>query len=184
MPLATESTRSRAAPLVVCCRTVGGGKQTESKIVRRELVALSRAWHVDLRDVQVKISSRLRTSMGRADLARGRVSVAVSATKDRRLFREVLRHELAHVAASRLGAKGEGHHGPTWRGLLLAIGAAPRVRIPLPGVQRRPPTRLFRHECSVCDFARIAKRRVPAWRCADCVAAGLAGRLTITEVSS
>ena len=162
---------------------MGGGSETAS-FVRRELASLSRAWNVDLKDVQVKLSTRLRTSAGRADAPRGRVSIALTATKTRRLFREVLRHELAHVAVVRLGIKGERHHGPTWRRLLLAVGCTPRLRLPLPGVRRRPPARLFRHECQVCDFVRVAKRRVPAWRCADCVAAGLSGRLTITEVTS
>ncbi len=168
---------------MVWCLVVGGGSETAS-FVRRELASLSRAWHVDLEDVQVTLSTRLRTSIGRADAPRGRVSIAVSATKHRRLFREVLRHELAHVAVVRLGVKGERHHGPTWRRLLLAVGITPRIRLPLPGARRRPPARRFRHECAVCDFVRVAKRRVPAWRCADCVAAGLPGLLTITEVTS
>jgi predicted SprT family Zn-dependent metalloprotease len=103
--------------------------------------------------------------------------------KNRRLFRDVLRHELAHIAVVRLGVKGEPHHGSTWRKLLLAVGSKPQVRFLSPVRPIQSTARLFRHECTVCDFTRIAKRRVAAWRCADCVDAGLAGLLTISEVT-
>lgn len=162
---------------------MGGGRATETAIIQREIALLSRAWRVDLDDIEVKISSRLRSSLGRADLVKARVSIASGAFSNRRLFREILRHELAHIAAARLGAKGEPHHGPTWRKLLLAAGSTPRVRLQNSRRTTRPAVRQFRHECPVCDFSRIAKRRVATWRCADCVEAGLEGLLSITEVS-
>lgn len=163
---------------------MGGGGST-SGVIRREVARLSRVWQVDLGDVELRINPRLTRSLGRADLSRGRVSLSPRAVTSRELLRDVLRHELAHIAAVRLGAKREPHHGPTWRKLLRLVGVEPRVkqRSPLPA-QPAKKQRRFRHECPVCDFVRVARKRVPNWRCADCVAVGLSGVLTITEVTN
>lgn len=161
----------------------GGGTARVETISRRELASLSRQWNVDLRDVVVRISGRLRTSIGRADLERATISIAPRALTQRGLLLEVLRHEAAHIAAARLGATAEGPHGPTWAGLLLSIGSEPRVKLVQRARLPRRTARAFRHECTVCDFVRTAKRRVSAWRCAECVAAGLPGLLLITEVT-
>jgi hypothetical protein len=45
----------------------------------------------------------------------------------------------------------------------------------LPG---RPARFAWEHRCPVCRTARYARRRTPAWRCAECLDNGLAGELT------
>lgn len=118
--------------------------------------------------------------MGRAALRTQRVSLSTSIRSASQL-REVLRHELAHIAVVRLGIRGEAHHGQTWQQLLLEVGNTPATRVAVPGFTRPTQAPRFRHECPVCDFVRYAKRAVTTWRCADCVAAGLDGSLTITR---
>ncbi len=154
-----------------------------SSLIRREAARLTRAWGIELRDVEVRFSSRLRRTIGRADLRRQRVTLSTAITT-RSQLRDVLRHELAHIAVARLGVTDERHHGGTWQGLLLAIGSKPQSQLKVAGRTRKASTRLFRHECPVCDFVRVAKRPVSTWLCADCVAAGLSGRLIIAEGGS
>ena len=151
-----------------------------TRLIQRELASLSKSWGVELRDVDVRFSKRLRVSMGRAALRTQRVSLS-TAIRSAGQLRDVLRHELAHIAVVRLGVRGEGHHGQTWQRLLRTIGTKPTTRVAVPGFVRRTQARRFRHECAVCDFVRYAKRAVTTWRCADCVAAGLDGSLTITR---
>jgi ribosomal protein L37AE/L43A len=47
---------------------------------------------------------------------------------------------------------------------------------------KKPTTALFAHTCPVCQFRRIARRRVPTWRCPDCYAAGLPGDLAVERL--
>jgi hypothetical protein len=77
-------------------------------------------------------------------------------------------------------------HGPTWQRLVRAAGYEPTLRLPVDANEqdeRAPRQRLrFTHSCPVRHFTRTAKRRMPAWRCADCAAVGLDGQLEITPV--
>lgn len=145
-----------------------------------EVRRLSRVWGVPLSNVDIVISSRFTTSAGSADARRNRV--AISAAVPARFFRDVLRHELAHIATFRLVGNTERHHGATWQRLVRQAGGDPKANVSLPLNRRRSSSR-YLHACPVCDFARFARRRVTAWRCADCVEAGLPGLLVITQVN-
>ena len=60
------------------------------------------------------------------------------------------------------------------------------TRTPQRAVATRRPTRTtarFAHTCTVCQFRRIANRRVTTWRCPDCYAAGLPGDLAIEKLA-
>ena len=75
----------------------------------------------------------------------------------------------------------------TARALMQAAGFAPRAKLPanlVPNVllHRGQPKRLWEHRCPVCHASRVARRRVPRWRCAACRATGLEGSLTVTEM--
>jgi hypothetical protein len=136
--------------------------------------------------VSVRFSSRLKRTLGRADGSTGRVVLAGFLMDDPVLCDMALCHELAHLAAFRLVGSSEAPHGPTWKRLVRDAGHEPSLRVAidsreLPNPAPKPVQR-FRHYCPVCHFSRIAARRMPAWRCADCVAAGLDGRLEITSV--
>jgi hypothetical protein len=131
----------------------------------------------------VRLSGRLSRSLGRADSASGRVTLAKSLRGDEELLDQALCHELAHLIAFFLVGRAEPAHGPTWKRLLRLAGHQPVVRLPLPAAAAAGPerkmVRRFRHRCPVCQFTRTASRRMTRWRCADCAAAGLGGRLEI-----
>jgi SprT-like family len=79
--------------------------------------------------VEVVFSGRLRSSLGRCAPARGRIRLSTRLLDDERArFREVLCHELAHVAVHRLHGSRAAPHGAEWRGLVVAAGFVPSVR--------------------------------------------------------
>lgn len=149
---------------------------------------LARLWSMpDLAaSVSVRFSNRLTRSLGRADANTGRIALAVSIAEDPALLDAALCHELAHLAAFRLVGASERAHGPTWQRLVRQAGHAATLRLAIGrhDVDSRPggEAERFAHSCPVCHFSRIAARRMPSWRCADCAAAGLDGRLEITRV--
>jgi predicted SprT family Zn-dependent metalloprotease len=97
--------------------------------------------------------------------------------------REVLCHEAAHaVVWARYGRKAK-PHGPEWQALMRQAGFEPRASLIRCGQRTEPKTgQTFRHTCSVCQFSKRAKRRMPRWRCPECRAAGLEGALRIERV--
>lgn len=147
---------------------------------------LGRLWsRASLADsVSIRFSSRLSRTWARTNLATKTITLASELKVDRVRLDDVLCHELAHVVSHERVGRAEGPHGPTWRRLVLDAGGDPSVRLAdrnatttkANGVLRR-----FLHRCPVCDFSRIARRPIRAWRCADCVAAGLSGELIVTE---
>ena len=135
----------------------------------------------------VSINPRLRRALARCLLAAGTIELRpdVAAGQHRRLL-EVLCHELAHLAVYRAHGSSARLHGPQWRALMSAAGFQPvpassmcTVLAPIRRhVHKNLPLR-FEHHCPVCQMVRIARRAVPAWRCASCVSAGLPGILTV-----
>jgi len=137
--------------------------------------------------VCVRTSPRLTRSWGRAQPALGRVSIHPALIRPRfGLLQQVLCHEAAHVAAYLLYGPDVRPHGPEWRELVVRAGHDPALRLPGPDVAARQKsatsTPRYRHRCPVCQMIRVAKRRVPAWRCASCVAGGFEGRLIISRL--
>lgn len=138
--------------------------------------------------LNITFSSRFRTSLGRCAPRAGEIRLAAFLlTGPPAVLREALCHEVAHAAVYELHGIGVKPHGAEWRTLMMTAGFEPRARLPeslVPDVlpHRGQPKRLWEHRCPVCHASRMARRRVPRWRCAACRAAGLAGRLTITEL--
>ena len=150
------------------------------------------------RTLSVSFSRRLRTTLGRATPATGRVVLhdALRHALPARL-REVLCHEVAHVVAARraaaAGCARPRAHGLEWAALVTAAGYRPTAlasademgRVASTRMQRtersRPPRTWVVHTCPVCHMERVAQRRVSAWRCAACVANGLSGELLVTR---
>ena len=171
----------------------------------RKVRAWSALWGVpDLADtVEIAFSERLRSSLGRCAPARGRIRLNVRLLDDDRArLRDVLCHELAHVAAFRLHGSGVAPHGEEWRALVEAAGFTPSVRACVVERSRRAgsdsggastnygPGQVqghtggkvrFAHRCPVCQTVRYARGPVRPWRCAACLAAGLDGVLEITS---
>jgi ribosomal protein L37AE/L43A len=61
-------------------------------------------------------------------------------------------------------------------------GLATRTRRRTVAKTTIPTTARFAHTCPVCQFRRIAKRRVTTWRCPECHANGLPGDLVIEKL--
>ena len=100
------------------------------------------------------------------------------------VLREVLSHEIAHIAVRDLHGVGRRPHGPEWMALVRAAGFEPQKRIAWSSGSRTPNASAIQrpnylHRCPVCQLRRIARRPVRHWRCAACVTAGLSGRLDI-----
>lgn len=133
-------------------------------------------------EVHVEFSSRLRTSLGRALPDRQLVRLHSRLREaPRSLVREVLCHEVAHVAAHRLGGAAARGHGEAWAALVVAAGYAPRVTLRTDvlvesGARSKPS---YTHVCPVCQFTRLARRPMHRWRCERCVGQGLGGALEI-----
>jgi hypothetical protein len=68
---------------------------------------------------------------------------------------------------------------------MRAAGFEPRATLVRCGsrIGDRASVRI-RHFCSVCHFSRFAKRRMPRWRCPECQAIGLEGKLGTERVSN
>ena len=135
--------------------------------------------------VSIVFSNRLSRSLGRADVAQRRVTLAAYLRVPGAPLEEVLCHELAHIVAFERVGKTERVHGQTWQRLVAIAGFAPSRRLRFSSPQtlyrHRKHGRTYVHRCQVCGFTRVARRRVLAWRCADCVAAGLDGDLVVSE---
>jgi predicted SprT family Zn-dependent metalloprotease len=132
--------------------------------------------------VTIRFSHRLLRSMGRCKPAQGLVTLSAGLeTGDPNVLAEVLCHEVAHIAAYRLHGAGATPHGKEWQDLVSAAGFKPRVlaREAAAPPARRRRLRRYEHRCQVCQSVRYGGRPVRQWRCAECLAAGLAGALTI-----
>ncbi|MGH7333365.1 MAG: SprT-like domain-containing protein [Candidatus Rokuibacteriota bacterium] len=137
--------------------------------------------------VQVEWGRRFRRSLGRVHLDRRLVRLSAElAAAPITVLHEVLCHEVAHLAARDLHGRHCQPHGPEWVTLVRAVGFEARPRIPWsapPSPSHRiAPRRRYVHHCPVCHFQRAAGRPVRQWRCAECVAVGLSGRLEISSL--
>jgi predicted SprT family Zn-dependent metalloprotease len=132
--------------------------------------------------VEIRFSDRLKSSLGRCKPSLGLLTLSAELEGgDPGLLAEVLCHEIAHVAAYRLHGARAAAHGSEWRALVRVAGFEPRViarESPAPR-QRRRRRRRYEHRCEVCQSVRYGGRPVPQWRCAECVDAGLHGKLVI-----
>ena len=138
------------------------------------------------RMASTRFSTRLLKAWARVNLDTRTITLTSSLMKDPERLDQVLCHELAHIVAYSLVGRSERPHGPTWQRLVTKAGYLPVVQLPESTAnkcglysQSRGPAPWFLHGCPICDFARVARRRMKSWRCADCVAAGLDGLLII-----
>lgn len=158
---------------------------------QRALRKWERLWGVPglAATVTVSFSPRLRSVLGKAMPSTGHVVLhaALRAGPTGKLL-EVLCHEVAHVAIARRGARSGARrarpHGAEWATLVRAAGYEAVTHMVRQGRQMPPRRAALNvvHSCPVCQTKRIARRVVPQWRCAECVAAGLEGGLVVTRL--
>jgi predicted SprT family Zn-dependent metalloprotease len=135
--------------------------------------------------VRIAFSERLTRALGRCTPETGSIRLNRKLSKaNPGILREVLCHEVAHVAVWRLHGRSARAHGPEWRELMALAGYEPRVKwVRMPGsVSVRHPGREFTvydYVCGVCGSSWTAKRPVSTWRCGACLDAGLEGRLEV-----
>jgi predicted SprT family Zn-dependent metalloprotease len=134
--------------------------------------------------VRIGISSRMRRSLARCVPARGEIRVSASLLTGEPLLLEVLCHEAAHIAVHLLHGPACRPHGSEWRRLMTAAGYEPHARLEIKdeiATPPPPPGQTYEHRCPVCQTVYRARRPMQYWRCSDCVAAGLDGRLEISR---
>ena len=160
------------------------------QFLRERVADLTALWEVSgaTEAIVVRFSTRLSRSLGRAKFVNGRISLATYLQRDLVLLDQALCHELAHMIAFRLVGRSEPPHGQTWQALMRLAGHEPNLRLAMPlapaSEVKSVHTHRYRHQCPTCGFGRIAARRMFGWRCADCAAAGLDGRLEIEAVGA
>jgi predicted SprT family Zn-dependent metalloprotease len=114
------------------------------------------------------------------------LEISVAATsRGARAFREIVSHEAAHVVVWERSSRAARPHGPEWAALMRAAGFEARATLIRCGYQRSAANSVrVRHFCAICHFSRLARRRMPRWRCPECRAIGLEGKLETEKVSS
>lgn len=139
-------------------------------------------------DLAIEFSPRLTRTLGRCLPDRRTVRLSTQLREaPTELVREVLCHELAHVVAHERFGPDIRPHGEEWCSLVREAGYRPRRRMPwviegeAPSAASRPRA-LYEHRCPVCQMVRVARTATARWRCADCVADGLDGELTVTRI--
>ena len=153
------------------------------------LASWSTAWDIPELPYRVRIvfSHRLQSSLGRCAPSAGLVRLNPGLLDGApEALREVVCHEVAHVATWLLHGRRARAHGPEWKELMRLAGYAPRVRwaeaaVPESVRERRKPAVIYVHSCPVCRAQWVARRTSTAWRCATCRGAGRDGRLTVSK---
>ena len=150
-----------------------------------------------LADTIVALNPRLSRTLRRLVGRPWRVELSPRALVSSKRLREIVTHEGAHAALAAKAAPTPAPHGPEWRELMAIAGYpqargahwrchSPAGKSPQQEQQPKPKPRpgiTCDHWCPVCQSTRQARRRVKAWRCAACVAAGLDGKLEVTRTA-
>lgn len=91
-------------------------------------------------EISVELSSRMTRSLGRCYPDRKLIRIAGFVLEDSdALFREVLCHEAAHLAAYHLHGRSIRPHGHEWKELIQMAGYPPAVRFKASKLSRVPP---------------------------------------------
>ena len=137
------------------------------------------------RSIRIEYSTRMTRSLGRCHVTTGLIRLNKRLLDGpAELLREVLCHEVAHVAVQLLHGSSPRPHGREWAQLMTLAGYQPRARMPMECLPQSiqagaTPKRLYEHKCPICGVKRVARRPVRRWRCKACREAGLSGLLRI-----
>lgn len=90
-------------------------------------------------EISLEISTRMTRSLGRCYPDRQLIRIADFVLEEsEELFREVLCHEAAHLAAYQLHGKSIRPHGREWKALMVEAGYEPAVKFKGVGVRPAP----------------------------------------------
>jgi predicted SprT family Zn-dependent metalloprotease len=160
-----------------------------SKALQEDMQSWSRLWGLPnlSHEVSVRFNRRLRTTVARLLRDADIIEVGPRFIAARSKRREILCHELAHAAATRVASRRLSPHGADWSAFVERAGFRPVSHLKIPTESSRP-TKLARsryeHRCPVCQFVRLARRPVSRWKCAECVRCGLSGKLIISLLTA
>jgi predicted SprT family Zn-dependent metalloprotease len=170
------------------------GPQRQLEALREDISRWAVLWGVPRMggELRLRVSTRMRRSIGSYRAARDEIALAAwlfEATTAATLLEEVLCHEAAHAAVHRVHGRSVRPHGREWRGFMERAGLRARVRIPLeelPATQRGTLVQAggWVHRCPICQATRLARTRVPRWRCRRCRERGLGGELRVERVGA
>jgi predicted SprT family Zn-dependent metalloprotease len=152
-----------------------------------QLASLADAWReARISRLDVAVNPNLRSTLARWIPPSNVLEISTAVmSRGARAIREIITHEAAHVVVWNRSGRGARPHGQEWSALMRAAGFEPRATLVRCGFRNGERNKLrIRHFCSVCQFSRIARRRMPRWRCPECRAIGLEGRLEVERVSS
>lgn len=137
--------------------------------------------------IRIVFSDRMTKSLGRTYPGRSRIhlNAALGKPESADLLREVVCHELAHLAAQVISQKRPKPHGSEWRELVAAAGFEPTLSIPVPwpASEDARATR-YEHRCPVCQSSWVYNRPRRNLRCSECRDAGLEGELSIQSLAA
>ncbi len=154
---------------------------------RAHLASLARVWrHARISRLDVTVNPNLRSTLARWMPPSNVLEISARVkSRGAQALREIITHEAAHVVVWDRSGRAVRPHGQEWSALMRAAGSEPRATLVRCGyrIGSRDNVRI-RHFCSVCHFSRFAKRRMPRWRCPECRAIGLEGKLEVERVSS
>jgi len=164
-----------------------------ARAAREQLERLAATWSTsELKAIALAVHPGLRRTIARYDPSARTIELRADTVASPRL-NAVLVHEAAHAAVCQQHGTGQTRpHGPEWPRLMEAAGHAAERRLDLghlclapsrkdKGEQGRNGQARYDHVRAVCQSRRAAKKRLREWRCANCVADGLPGRLEIAS---
>ena len=158
-----------------------------AEIGRAQLVSLARVWrHPRVSRLQISVNQHLKSTIARWLPPSNVLEISPAAqSRGASALREIISHEAAHVVVWDQSGRAARPHGPEWAALMRTAGFEPRATLVRCGHRRGTYDRIrIRHFCAVCHFSRFAKRRMSGWRCPECRAIGLEGKLRMEPCSS
>jgi predicted SprT family Zn-dependent metalloprotease len=154
---------------------------------RAHLASLAVTWKCPrVSELDITFNSSLTSTLARWIPPSNVIEICAGAkSRGVRALREIISHEAAHVVVWDRSGRGARPHGPEWAALMRAAGFEARATLIRCGYRRSVASNVrVRHFCAICQFSKLARRRMPRWRCPECRAIGLEGKLEVERVSN
>ena len=153
---------------------------------RAQLASLAIAWKCPrVSQLEIAFNPSLRSTLARWMPPSNILEISAAAkSRGKRELSEIISHEAAHVVVWDRSVGEARPHGPEWAALMRAAGFEARATLIRCGCRRSVANSVrVRHFCAICHFSKLARRLMPRWRCPECRAIGLEGKLQTERVS-